>query len=420
MIKKAASVTIDGSGHHLASQNQDVLVKKLLPFLKDPLSLIKISMRIAIWSDTFPPQVNGVASVAHDLASALTEIGHDVAVFTVTGKQRTEKTPGGKTFAVEKIPSLSMPKSMYAGDEYALALMPSPKTIYALKKFKPDIIHAHTPFLAGWGAVLGKKMLHVPLVGTHHTFYDDYLRHVKLDYQWGRKFSWKYMIAYYNRSNAVTTPTRALGDALVEHGLTVPLRIIPNPANTEFFVPAKSVAEKNRLKKKYGIGRHGIVYMGRTSYEKDIDQALAAFNIARREIPDATFMIVGDGPERKKLEHLATDPRLCRQNHIHRHAARRRVAEACSRRTTSFSRQAEAKICRFPLSRRCPAAYPSPPCGQKGFPRSCITARTACLRRPTGRTSSPASSSACFPRRPICDKASVAAHKLADRYSKKT
>ena len=45
--------------------------------------------------------------------------------------------------------------------------------------------------------------------------------------------------------------------------------------------------------------------MGRTSYEKDIDQALAAFNIARREIPDATFMIVGDGPERKKLEHLA-------------------------------------------------------------------------------------------------------------------
>jgi 1,2-diacylglycerol 3-alpha-glucosyltransferase len=262
-------------------------------------------MKIAIWSDTFPPQVNGVASVAHDLAGALTELGNDVAVFTVTGEQRTEKTPGGRMFAVEKIPSLSMPKSMYAGDEYAFALMPSPKTIYALKKFKPDIIHAHTPFLAGWGAVLGKKMFHVPLIGTHHTFYDDYLRHVKLDYSWGRKFSWKYMIAYYNRSDAVTTPTRALGDALAEHGLTVPLCVIPNPANTEFFSAVPGTGLKNRLKKKYGVGRHAIVYMGRTSYEKDIDQAIRAFCVALHHIPDATFMIVGDGPEKKKLEGLA-------------------------------------------------------------------------------------------------------------------
>lgn len=262
-------------------------------------------MRIAFWSDTFPPQVNGVANVTQDLAAALTEIGHDVVVFTVTGEDHVETTEGGGTYVVNRIPSLPLPNFVYPTDHYAFALMPGLGTIHKLKKFKPDIIHAHTPFLAGWGAVLGKKMLRIPLVGTHHTFYDDYLRHVKLDYSWGRKFSWKYTIAYYNRSDAVTSPSLALGAALVEHNLTSPLHIIPNPVDTKFFVPAPSPAHKKRLKRKYGTGKHAVVYMGRISYEKDIDQAIVAFNIAARNIPDATFMIIGDGPELKKLKDAA-------------------------------------------------------------------------------------------------------------------
>jgi glycosyltransferase involved in cell wall biosynthesis len=262
-------------------------------------------MRIAIWTDTFPPQVNGVASVTQDLASALTELGHDVAVFTVIEKARIKKSPGDKTFLIHKIPSFSMPKFIYPGEGLSVALMPGPGTIRALRKFKPDIIHVHTPFLAGWGAVLGKNLLRVPLVGTHHTFFDDYLKHVRLDYAWGRNLSWKYTVAYYNRSSAVTTPSRALGAALVAHGLTSPLHIVSNPANTEFFTPAPDAAKKNGLKKKFGIGAHAIVYMGRVSYEKDIDQAIAAFNAVLRDLPDATFMVVGDGPERKKLENLA-------------------------------------------------------------------------------------------------------------------
>jgi 1,2-diacylglycerol 3-alpha-glucosyltransferase len=261
-------------------------------------------MKIAIWSDTFPPQVNGVASVARDLADALTELGHEVAIFTVIGEDRLKKQTGSRTFAIHKIPSFSMPKFIYPGEGLSVALIPGPGTIYALKKFKPDIIHAHTPFLAGWGAVLGKKILNVPLIGTHHTFFDDYLKHVRLDYSWGRKFSWKYTVAYYNRASAVTIPSRALGTALTEHGLTSPLHIIPNPADTEFFIPAPA-DQKKELKKQFGTGEHAIVYMGRVSYEKSIDQAIAAFNIILKDMPDATFMIVGDGPERKKLEGMA-------------------------------------------------------------------------------------------------------------------
>ena len=264
-------------------------------------------MRIAIFSDTFPPQVNGVASVVRDSANALASSGHDVAVFTVGDKNRKETTASGAVFDVINLPSLSVPKFIYRGDSFAFAFPPGIGTLVSLKKFKPDIIHTHTPFTAGWGAVLGKKICGVPLVGTHHTFYDDYLKHVKLDYSWGKKFSWKFTIAYYNWADVVTSPSQVLGAGLQHYGLRRPLQIMPNPVNVEFFVPAASVAEKKRLKKRFGSGKQSVVYMGRISYEKDIDQAMTAFWTASRSMPDATLMIVGDGPERKNLESLAKE-----------------------------------------------------------------------------------------------------------------
>jgi glycosyltransferase involved in cell wall biosynthesis len=242
-----------------------------------------------------------------DSVAALTAEGHDVAVFTVRSDTREERTASGATYAVKKLPSLSVPKFIYHGDSYAFALPPGAGTLHALKKFKPDIIHTHTPFFAGWGAVIGKKMCGVPLVGTHHTFYDDYLKHVKLNYPWGKKLSWMYTVAYYNRADVVTSPSRALGVQLQNHGLARPIRIMPNPVNVGFFVPVASAAEKKLLKSRFGAGKRSIVYMGRVSYEKDIDQAMRAFSIASRNMPDATFMIVGDGPELKKLKSLAKE-----------------------------------------------------------------------------------------------------------------
>jgi phenylacetate-CoA ligase len=80
---------------------------------------------------------------------------------------------------------------------------------------------------------------------------------------------------------------------------------MPNPADTDFFIPVPSTVHKERLKKQFGAGKNALVYMGRVSYEKDIDQAIMAFGIALKELSDATLMIVGDGPERKKLEAMA-------------------------------------------------------------------------------------------------------------------
>lgn len=256
-------------------------------------------MRIAIFSDTFPPQTNGVANFVWQSAKSLAELGHEVAVFTVFKKSRTNKKNLGGNPAV--ISLFSVPAFVYPDERLALSFFTSLKK---LKKFNPDIIHTHTPFSAGWEAVALAKFLKIPIVGTHHTFYDHYLKHAKIDYQWAKKFSWKYTTGYYNRCDLVMTPSQSLAETLSAHGLKKPIAVMQNFIDTNLFRPAKN-HEKSEAKKYFDIPAKSIVYMGRISYEKSIDQIVKSFALMLKKMPDLKLMLVGDGPEKKKLETLA-------------------------------------------------------------------------------------------------------------------
>lgn len=259
-------------------------------------------MRIAIFSDTYYPSANGVVTVVHQSAQALAEAGHKVAIVTISShtEKKLKEITAGK-FEIIKLPSL--PFWGYKGERLTL---PLGSAWLKIKKFKPEIIHSHTPFAVGWEAVLCAKALKIPLVGTHHTFFDHYLKHIKLDYQWAKKlFSWKYVNIYYNFCDLILSPSEALSKQLIANGLSKPIKVIFNPTDTEFFrSPADS---KSELKKKADINGASIVYMGRVSYEKSIDQVIKAFAHLQKQMPKLTLMIMGDGPEKNKLKKLSLE-----------------------------------------------------------------------------------------------------------------
>jgi glycosyltransferase involved in cell wall biosynthesis len=174
-----------------------------------------------------------------------------------------------------------------------------------INQFRPDVIHVHTPFGAGWASVAVSKLWGIPLVGTHHTFFDHYLKHVYLDYAAGKKFSWKYTVWFYNRCTMIVSPSKSLAADLIANGLLRPVEIVHNSVDTALFYPASS-DEKKLLKQKFGIVGKSIVYMGRLSYEKDICDVLSVFAEVLKKDSTVTCMIVGDGPERENLETLAT------------------------------------------------------------------------------------------------------------------
>ena len=263
-------------------------------------------MKIAIFSDSFYPQVDGVASVVFRSAQGLGRLGHDVYVFTASVGRLVKRAEIHKeetqNFTLIRIPSI--PALIYPGYRFSL---PIGLAMNKLRKIKPDIIHTHTPFSVGWEAVWPAKIFGIPIVGTHHTFYNHYLKHAKINYEWAKKISWKYIVGYYNRCNLILSPSIALADELKFQGLKKPIKTFSNPVDTELFQPVSNRFKKEELKKSFGIKGASLVYMGRVSYEKNIGQAIKAVALAIKKIPNLQLVIVGDGPERKKLEKLAKD-----------------------------------------------------------------------------------------------------------------
>ncbi len=262
-------------------------------------------MKIAIFSDTFPPQINGVAHAAYLSAKNLIERGHKVAVFTVAKKPKDRPDINLENLKVFRL--FSVPALVYPGERFTL---PIGITLWQMKKFNPDIIHVHTPFSVGWEAVLASKILKIPLVGTHHTFYNYYLKHIKLDFEWMKKISWKFTIGFYNRCNLILSPSKSLADELVREGLKCSIHVLQNSINIDLFKPLENQQIREEIKKSFGVKNRSICYMGRLSYEKSIDQVIRAFALINKKMPDLNLMLIGDGPERPNLEKLAKNLNL--------------------------------------------------------------------------------------------------------------
>lgn len=262
-------------------------------------------MKIAIFSDTFFPQLNGITTTVYQSAKSLIDLGHEVAIFTIAKKPCQYTDPQYKNIKIILLPSV--PALVYPHIRFTLPLGFS---FNKLKKFNPDIIHSHTPFALGWEAVIYSKLFKIPLIGTHHTFYDDYLKHIKLDYKWGKTISWKTTVGYYNRCALVLSPTQSLASALTEQGLKKPIVILQNSIDMNLFKPHSDANVKKQLKQHHRIEGASLIFEGRLSYEKSIDQVIKAFSLMLKKMPELKLMLVGDGPERHNLEKLAKNLKI--------------------------------------------------------------------------------------------------------------
>lgn len=261
-------------------------------------------MKVALVSDTFLPQVNGVARSVEQFASSLVTLGHEVRIYAVSKNASALDADIHNRYSVFTIPSV--PALIYDGLRFTLPLGFSFRD---LRSFSPDVIHVHTPFAAGWEAVHAAQRLSIPLIGTHHTFFDYYLKHVGLDFPSARRATWEYTVAFYNKCNVVTAPTQALISELLTHGLTRPIHIVPNAVDTGRFRPG-SDAERDETRHMLGLTSPVILSLGRLSYEKSVDQIIRAFSVVAALQSDATLLIVGDGPERANLERLTKNLNL--------------------------------------------------------------------------------------------------------------
>lgn len=266
-------------------------------------------MRIAFFTDTFLPQVNGIATSIASFAEELGKRGHQVIIFAPQTKGIDG--PPFKARGVKVVRFLSVPAMVYP--EFRLSVFGLAKVIRALKEFNPDIIHFHTPITVGAYALEAAYLLKKPLVGTNHIYLtkqnSDFLKvvsHNELALRMMVSFALTYSRMFYDACDVWIAPSKQLIDELREAGFRRDMRCLPNgiPLSRIVRLDAK---RKAALRQKHGLKKKVVLHFGRLSAEKRVDEVLRAFSLLRSDGVDASLLVIGDGPERAALEQTCAD-----------------------------------------------------------------------------------------------------------------
>ncbi len=246
-------------------------------------------MRIAITTDSFRDGLGGVATAVAALARTLRAAGHTVRIFTAA-----DPTHAAMGLDVAGFPALHYER--LPGGRVVVAPVGLTRE---LAGFQPDVIHNHSMAAMGTQALAAARWLEIPILGTCHVYLAGFLGYalLPLDRIPGTGHAaWRYTVTFFNRFPLVTTPSQVMARELTTHGLRVPVVAVSNGVDTHLFRPAPRVSSKDVVT---------ILHVGRLSYEKNVDLLLRAFARVAGQHPAARLTIVGDGPDREALTHLA-------------------------------------------------------------------------------------------------------------------
>lgn len=261
-------------------------------------------MRIAIFTDTYVPEINGVAMSCKSLHDILVTHGHNVLVVTTN--------PWGDDFRMEdnvfRMPGAEL-KKIYG---YKMANIFNRKAIDVLTKFEPDLIHIQTEYSIGIIGLMAVQKLKIPMVYTYHTMIEDYtyyITHGHFD-RIAKMFVRKYYKMYAQTADAFITPSSKTKDYMRNIGYDKYANVIPTGIDFSRFNPDNIQPNiKRALREKYNLSpsTFTLLSLGRIAKEKSIDFSMSCFARFLKDHPDidSKMVIVGKGPAEDELKELA-------------------------------------------------------------------------------------------------------------------
>ena len=249
-------------------------------------------MRIALFTETFLPKVDGIVTRLRHTVEHLERNGDRVLVVCPQGGLKEYK--GAKVFGLSSFPLPFYPELKVA--------LPRPAIGKQLEKFKPDLIHVVNPAILGLAGIYYAKMLNIPLVASYHTHLPQYLQHYGFGALEG--FLWELLKAAHNQAQLNLCTSSAMVEELRGHGIER-LDLWQRGVDTEMFQPHLVSAKMRERLSKGHPDNPLLLYVGRVSPEKEIEQIKPILEA----IPGSRLAIVGNGPHRAALEkHFAGTP----------------------------------------------------------------------------------------------------------------
>ncbi len=287
-------------------------------------SLEQRPLRIAVFTDVYLPQINGVVTSVTNMVEGLRELGHEV---TIVAPKHPQQVPEAGVIRLRSTVYRPQPEQRWA-------FPPSLRKMWQFSKLNFDVIHTHGALMPILAIGVG-RLLSIPVVHTYHTRFRDYIhyapfyatlswlmtserwyarstqtgRRVTRTLKKGLDLSTKTLFAvadvwFCNRCIELITPAAPMALELDQMGVRTRVTVVPNGIDLERLTtpqadpfPALGI----------GDGTARLLTVSRLGKEKSVDLLLERFKLIYHQHPNSRLVIVGDGPERKNLERLSLE-----------------------------------------------------------------------------------------------------------------
>jgi glycosyltransferase involved in cell wall biosynthesis len=262
-------------------------------FVLQQLPARRPSLRVAVVTETYPPEVNGVAMTLGRMVAALQARNHQV--------QLIRPTQGASDYAAtrenfEEVLKRGLPIPRYDSLRVGLPARQGLLKLWRVKR--PDVVQVATEGPLGWSAISAARELRIPVASEFHTNFHRYSRHYGVG--WLQKPIAAYLRKFHNRALVTMVPTHEMRDALTASGYRN-VRVVARGVDTRLFSPEHRSGD---LRRSWGAKDDDPVALvvGRIAPEKNLPLVLSAFAAMRERNPRTKLVFVGDGPDRSAIQ----------------------------------------------------------------------------------------------------------------------
>lgn len=260
-------------------------------------------MKILITTDLFTTKTNGVVTSIKNLMEELAKNGHEIRILTVSSEFKSYKKQN--VYYIKSVPFKIYP-------DVRMPVSYRHKLIKEIVEWKPDIIHSQCEFFSLQFAKYISKITGAPIVHTYHTLYEQYVHYLIPGKHLG-----KFVVRTLSRKrlknvSTIIAPTQKVKKALNSYGIDKNICVVPSGIDLEQHKNVLSLEERSEMRKKLGISDRDkvLINLGRLGDEKNLEELVYYFEDVVKQNQDTCFLLVGDGPARKKLKQLARELRI--------------------------------------------------------------------------------------------------------------
>ncbi|MBW8363935.1 MAG: glycosyltransferase family 1 protein [Rhizobium sp.] len=271
-------------------------------FTCQTLPSMRPQLRIAVVTETYPPEVNGVAMTLGRLVNGLQVRNHQVQL--IRPRQHSDDQPQPTATLSEHLQrGIALPR--YEGLKMGLPAKAALTRLWTRQR--PDVVQIATEGPLGWSALAAANKLRLPVASDFHTNFHSYSSH----YGFGllRRAIVAYLRKFHNKAAVTLVPTDGIRRELLAHGYEN-IEIIGRGVDTQLFHPGRRDAA---LRTQWGLGENetAVLYVGRLAAEKNLPLVFSAFDAMHQAHPATRLVLVGDGPERASWQAKRPDAIFC-------------------------------------------------------------------------------------------------------------